>query len=235
MYILVLCILIVCCVAVIILMPKFTNKNITNFFFFIITYISYLSLALIIYLDVGFNDWNFQNVLPTANVSPFMFFIMPIYFILPKKLKQYFLLLISLLSVGMFLSPCVNCIYFHSISYAFHIHFVLDYIAHFSLFLWGIYIIKSHQVELNIKNTFVSAFCIISVATIMLILNVIFDTTFFGLSLNGKHTIYNQILVSNSYLSALIYFIGLIVVLLLGYTFQFIINKFSRRKNITKK
>jgi len=235
MYIFVLCFLIIFCVAVIILLPKFTNKKITNFCFFIITYISYFSLALIVYLDVGFNDWNFQNLLPTANVSPFMFFITPIYFILPQKLKQFYLLLISLLSVGMFLSPCVNCIYFQSISYAFHLHFVLDYIAHFSLFVWGIYIVKSRQVKLNRKNAFVSAFCIISVAITMLILNVIFDTAFFGLSLNGKHTIYNQTLVSNSYLSALIYFTGLIIVLLLGYTLQFLINKFSDRKDTTKK
>lgn len=231
MYILILCILIACCIAIIALMPKFKNKKITNIFFFIITYISYLSHALVIYLDVGFNDWNFQNVLPTANVSPFMFFITPIYFIFPKKFKQYFLLLISLLSVGMFLSPCVNCIYFHSISYAFHIHFVFDYIAHFSLFLWGIYIVKSQQVELNRKNTFVSALCIISVAITMMILNIIFNTAFFGLSLNGKHTIYNQILVSNSYLSALIYFTGLIVVLLLGVVLQLTVNIFNNKKH----
>ena len=231
MYILALCILIVCSIVVIALMPKFTNKKITNFFFFIITYISYLSLALIVYLDVGFDDWNFQNVLPTANVSPFMFFIIPIYFILPTKLKEYFLLLIALLSVGMFLSPCVNCIHFESISYAFHFHFILDYIAHFSLFLWGIYVIKSQQVRLNIKNALVSTSCIVGVAIIMLILNVIFDTAFFGLSLTGKHTIYNQVLVSNSYLSALIYFTGLIIVLILGYVFQLTMNKLGNKKH----
>ena len=50
----------------------------------------------------------------------------------------------------------------------------------------------------------------------MLLLNVAFDTAFFGLSLNGKHNIYNMVLVSNSYLSACIYFLGVGVVLLLG-------------------
>lgn len=234
MYILVLCVLIACSIAVIALMHKFTNRKIANFIFFIIVYICYLSLALIIYIDVGFNDWNFQNVLPSANVSPFMFFIMPIYFLLPSKLKQYFLLLISLLSVGMFLSPCINCIYFDSISYAFHIHFVLDYIAHFALFLWGVYIIKSKQVELNATNALISALYIICVAIVMMIINVIFDTSFFGLSLNGKHTIYNQVLVSNSYLSALIYFVGLIAVLILGFGFQSLIKKINDRKNATK-
>lgn len=233
MYIFALCVLILICIVVIVLMPKFKNQNITNLIFFVTTYTCYLSLALIIYLDVGFDDWNFQNVLPTANVSPFMFFIIPIYFILPKKTKKYFLLLISLLSVGMFLSPCINCFYFYSISYAFHIHFVLDYIAHFSLFLWGIYIIKSQQVELNIKDSLISSFCIISVAIAMMIINVIFDTSFFGLSLNGKHSIYNQVLVSNSYLSALIYFTGLIMVLLLGFILQLLVSR-TNNKNFLR-
>ena len=235
MYILILCVLIVCSATILFLMPKFTNKKITNFIFFIITYLSYISLACIVYADVGFNDWNFQNVLPTANISPFMFFITPIYFILPKKAKQHFLLLISLLCVGMFISPCLSCIYFHSISYNFHFHFILDYIAHFSLFLWGIYIIRSQQIEINIKNTLVSAFCIISVAIIMLILNVIFDASFFGLSLNGKHSIYNQVLVSNSYLSALIYFAGLDIVLLLGHIFTRAVNKLSKKISLNCK
>lgn len=229
MYIVTLCILIILCIVVIILMPEFKNSKITNLFFIIITYICYISLALIIYLDVGFYDWNFQNVLPTANVSPFMFFILPIYFILPKTPKKYYLLLISLLSVGMFLSPFINCIYFHSISYTFHPHFLLDYIAHLSLFLWGIYIIKSQQVELNIKNTLISSSIIISVALTMMIINVIFDTSFFGLSLYGKHNIYNQVIVSNSYLSALIYFAGLIVVLLLGFSLQLLVNKINKK------
>ena len=59
-------------------------------------------------------------------------------------------------------------------------------------------------------------FLIYGVAVVMLILNVIFDKAFFGLSLNGRHNIYNMVLVDNSYLSALIYFVGLGAVLALG-------------------
>ena len=51
----------------------------------------------------------------------------------------------------------------------------------------------------------------------MLVLNVAFDKAFFGLSLNGKHNIYNVVLTDSSYLSAALYFIGLCGVLLMGY------------------
>ena len=74
--------------------------------------------------------------------------------------------------------------------------------------------------ELKVKQSLISGSLIVGVAVIMMILSVIFDTAFFGLSLNGKHNIYNMQIVSNSYLSALIYFSGLVFALCLGYFFQ---------------
>lgn len=59
----------------------------------------------------------------------------------------------------------------------------------------------------------------------MLIVNSIFTTSFFGLTFNDNYNIYNMVLVNNAYISALIYLIGLIMVLILGYLFQKIINK----------
>ena len=56
-------------------------------------------------------------------------------------------------------------------------------------------------------------------------LYVIFDNAFFGLSLFGKHNIYNMVIVDNSYLSALLYFIGLIGVTLLGYGFNMLLSR----------
>ena len=65
---------------------------------------------------------------------------------------------------------------------------------------------------------------ILFVAIVMMVLNVIFDKSFFGLSLNGKHNIYNCVLVQNSYLSAAIYFTGLVGVLMLGYFYHKLLN-----------
>ena len=224
-YIVSLVILILFYILVLFLMPKFKNIALTNLLFCLIPFVLYVIVVIIVYSSVGFDDWNFHNVLPTANVSPFMFFIMPLCLILPKKLRQYLYTLVALLFVGMFVSPCVNSIYFASISYKFHFHFLLDYVAHFMLSLWGIYLVRTNQVNLSRKNCIVGGLIIVIVALIMLLLNVIFDTAFFGLSLNGKHNIYNQVLVSNSYLSAIIYFVGLLGVLIIGYLLQCIISR----------
>ena len=54
----------------------------------------------------------------------------------------------------------------------------------------------------------------------MLIMNLIFDTSFFGLSLNGKHNIYNVVLVDSSFVSALLYYLGLLMIIILGYIYS---------------
>lgn len=187
-----------------------------NFFFLAVVLGCYLTIGVIVYSDVGFYDWNFQNLMPVANVSPFMFATAPLFLLAPKRVRGYGFLLISLLSVGMFLSGVFGCVYNAVIHYKFHFHFLLDYIAHFALSLFGIYLIRTGQARFTRRGFFVSSAMIFGVALVMLLLNLIFDTSFFGLSLNGKHNIYNVVLVGNSYLSALIYFIGLMAVLLLG-------------------
>ena len=227
MYILAFCILLAAYVFVIFLMKYMKNVKLWNAVFALGIFFLYLSYVQIIYRQVGASDWNFQNTLPVANISPFSFSITPIILLLPRKIKKYGLLLVSLLFVGMFLSTTLNCVYNTVINYKFHLHFTMDYISHFALSLWGIYIVKSGQVKLNKKDCLISSAVLLSVVTGMLIVNVIFDTAFFGLSLNGKHNIYNNVIVSNSYLSALIYYTGVIAVLFSGYFFQ---KKFNQPK-----
>ena len=188
-------------------------------------YLMYLSLVYVVYSDVGFYDWNFQNTLPMANVSPFMFSVMPLTWILPKGAKKYLYLLISLLSVGMLFSAISSSLYNAIIGYKFHWHFMLDYVAHLILSVWGIYLVKSGQVTLCKRDCLISGSLIVGVAFVMMMLNVALDTAFFGLSLSGKHNIYNNVIVDSSALSALIYFVGLVVVLLLGYGFNKILSK----------
>lgn len=226
-YIICLCAFILAYAAVIYLMKYMRSVKLTNLIFVGLVFIPYVMLSLTVFLDVGFYDWNYQNTLPVANVSPFMFTAVLLVLVLPKAVKKHFLLLISLLSVGMFLSSALGCIYNAVINYKFHIHFTYDYVSHFALSLLGIYAVRTKQVTLNIKNALISSSMIFGAAGVMLVLNVFFDTAFFGLSLNGKHNIYNNVLVDNSYVSALLYFLGLGLVLLLGYAYS---NIFAKKR-----
>lgn len=190
-----------------------------NLAFFLIIYVSYVAYVLWDLILVGPKSIYFYGVLLTANVSPFMFSILPLIYFSRGRLKRHLCLLVSLLSIGMLLSPVLNAITYAVCKYPFMPLPILDYVAHLSLSLWGIYLVKSGEVKPNRRDSIISASIIIGVALIMLLLNLVLDTSFFGLSLRGKHNIYGNVLVESSILSALIYFSGLTAVLLLGYAF----------------
>ena len=201
-------------------MKYMKSTKLWNTIFTVSIFAFYLFVVLKVYSSVGFNDWNFKNTLPVANVSPFMFTLTVVLHLFPLKIKKHIYLLISLLSVGMLLSALLGCVYNASINYRFHLHFLSDYMAHVMISLWGVYLVRSKQVAPTIKNTLISGSIIIGVAIVMMILNVAFDTSFFGLSLNGKHNIYNNVLTDNSYLSAILYFFGLAAVLTMGFFYS---------------
>ena len=224
-YIISLVILVTLYVLMLCLQRKFKHTKLVNAIYCVSIFVLYVIAVINVYKRDGAQDWNFKNTLPYANVSPFMFCSMPLYFVLPKKVRKYYLTLISLLCVGMFLSPVFNLLRNAYIHYKFHFHFLLDYIAHFMLSLWGLYLVSSKQVELKKRDVLIGGSIIVMVVIIMLVLNIIFDTAFFGLSLNGKHNIYNVVLVNDSYLSALIYFAGLITVLITSFLLQYVLNK----------
>lgn len=224
-YLFTLFILLTIYILLILLMKKMKNIKLFNAIFIVFIFITYLTHSLIIGFKAGFNDWNYKNTLPVANVSPFMFSTLPILLILPDKIKKHCYLLISLLTIGMLLSAVFNCVYNFIINYKFHPHFVLDYIAHIALSLFGIYLIKTKQVKITTYNCLISCLIIFSVSLTMLVLNVVFDTSFFGLSLNGKHNIYNIVISNNSYISALVYFLGLGFVLFLGFLYSLLFYK----------
>ncbi len=217
-YILSLIILLVAFGIAIFFITKLPAKKYVNAVFVASVTLPYVYCVLHILKTTSVTDWNFLNTLPTANVSPFIFCILPLCLILPRK--TYLLTLISLLSVGMFVAGTITCLFNFIRNYNFYLHFVIDTFSHYALSLFGIYLVKSKQVKLTTKNCLISGGIIFSVATIMLILNLIFDTAFFGLSLNGKHNIYNVVICKSSSLSALLYYVGLAGVLTIGYTAQ---------------
>ena len=69
-------------------------KAIVNLTLVMMIFASYFYIVRYMYYDVGVNDWNFKNTLPTANVSPFMFNITLVVWILPKAIRKYFMTLI---------------------------------------------------------------------------------------------------------------------------------------------
>ena len=196
------------------------NQKWLNVFFPILVFLPYLYGVIYMYIDVGVQDWNFLNTLPTANVSPFMYCLTLLTIVMPRKGKEYVYTLIALLSLGVFCAGMLSCVSNALRDYAFHWTIVLDAFAHVVLSLFGVYLVKSGQASIAIKHSVLSGLLIVGVAVVMLVLNLIFHTSFFGLNLYGNHNIYNMVLFANGYVSAVMYFVGLCAVLAIGYVYQ---------------
>ena len=219
-YVLTIAILLIAYVSVILLMGRIKNTRIANLVFFAGVFGCYVIYTLQVLFLSGYNSIYFHGVIATANISPFMFSIMPIIYFSRGKLRKHLFILISLLSVGMLLSPTLNALTYAVKGYPFTFYAAWDYIAHLLLSLWGIYIVRSRQVKINVRDAILSALIIIGVAIFMLLMNLIHGTSFFGLALDGNHNIYHNVIVDNSYISALIYFTGLIAVLIAGFFYS---------------
>ena len=199
-------------------------KNVVNILFVIAIFASYFYVVRYMYYDVGPEDWNFKNTLPTANVSPFMFCLTPIILVMPKVVRKYCMTLVVLLSLGMVVAGLGGALGFVARNYKFHWHITMDCLAHVLISLWGVYLLKSGQVELTPKKALRGGAIIVSVALIMLILNLIYHKAFFGLSPYGEHNIYNTRFFENGVISIIVYFLGLGFVLCAGYFYQKVLN-----------
>lgn len=209
-----------------IIMLKYIDKNrIINILVPVIIFVLYIYCLIKIYIKSGINDWNFTNALPTANISPFMYCACLIIAILPFKINKYGNTLISFLSLGMVIAGAFNLVFNASRNYNFYLHFVVDSFIHMLLSWYGLYLFKTKQVVNKLNEQIISSLLIIGVAVVMLIINTIFKTNFFGLSMYGNHNIYNIVICESSIISALLYFLGLIIVMFSGWIFQNIINK----------
>ncbi len=100
LYLISLIILIPLYIVSIFFIDKLKKTKIVNIAFILVIYSLYLFVVIRMLTNVGVKDWNFQNTLPTANVSPFMFNIVFISLFLPKKVKKVIYTLVCLLSFG---------------------------------------------------------------------------------------------------------------------------------------
>jgi len=195
-------------------------KKITDIDFPALIFILYFIEIVLLLVDVEFKDWSYLTLLPFGNIGPLMFFIVPFIFLLPKKARGYAFTLIALLSPAMLLYGLIHGIMLVVAGTKFFAAYVLDTFCHILFSLYGVYLVRSKQADLDIKKSLISGAVILGVAVLMLILNAIFRTSFFGLSVYGDHIIYNIIFLDSAVLSTFVYFFIVAGILLIGYFFQ---------------
>jgi len=183
-------------------------------------FILYFIEIVLLLVDVKIEDWSYLTLLPLGNVGPFMFFTLPFYFLLPKKVRKYVLTLVALLSPAMLLYGIMRGVTLVVAGTKAYASYVLDIICHVVFAVYGVYLVRSEQVDIDIKRSLIAGAILFGVSILMLILNAIFRTSFFGLSVYGEHNLYNIIYIKSAVLSIFVFFIAFAALLTIGYFFQ---------------
>lgn len=172
------------------------------------------------------NMKHLYGVIPFGNYSPLIFTVCTIMVFLPEKWCRWFDYFMGIMWLPMLVASLHNSISFTWSQGPFvYTCMIFDCISHGLIGLYGFYLLYNKAVVYDKKKMIILLSAIMLVPVIMLILNVVFDTSFFGLNLNGKHNIYNVVISNNSYVSAAIYFVGLAALLAVSTAASLIIQR----------
>lgn len=185
----------------------------------------YVAIIIYQYKHCGPDDWNFKNTLPLANMSPLMFTLSLVALLPIKKIKNVIHPLYCLLYVGMVGSALASCIFFAVNASHCNFYVAMNSVSHVAIALYAIYLLVTKQVVFDKKTLIRSISVIYGIVVIVIVLNLIFKTDFFGLTFTEKYNIYGTQIIKNPYLSAVVYFVCLNIVIFSSYFLSKLIDK----------
>ena len=216
-----------CVWLIIMLLVKVKNTKIVNISFVILNCVYFWVLNIIYFAEAR----NFKFLM-FDNISPFTFTFMPFLFVFRKNVKEAFLAAISFLSVGMFIAMLVTPQQAYLFSYKNEagLDFLFDALCHLNCSLFGLYLIASGQVKINIRNLVKSTIFMYFVITFGVIMNYIFHTNYFGMCPYGGYSIYFIDIFEEYWATLSAYYVGVFLVLSLGYFSNALLNKIADNK-----
>lgn len=193
------------------------NVKIGNFIFIILDIICFAALNIYYY-----NHGGLERFMTLDNISPMMFTFMPLSYFMSEKVRKCYFSAASLLSFGMFIAMLVNpnFAYLFNFKQLASLDYMFDSLGHLVFAVFGVYLVITKQVTVNIKTLKNAAIWLYSVVTFGVLLNFIFHTNFFGMCPYGGYSIY-MFDIFGSYPATLIsYYLGIFVVLMIGSQFN---------------
>ena len=200
------------------------KKSYVNISFVLLNILFFLALN--VYYYKTRDNFSFMTF---DNISPFTFTFMPAIFILGKKTKNGFLSAIAFLSVGMFGAMLITPQHAYLFSFATKAGFdyLFDALCHLNCSLFGIYLVASGQIKLTYKNLVSSTIFMYSVITFGVIMNYLFHTSNFGMNPYGGFSIYMIDIFEEFWATLLAYYVGVFLVLSIGFGFNYLANKLN--------
>ena len=213
-------------ILVIFLNKRKANKTLVNL---ILSGIALFFYILMILFDGVYHKWDLEmilDVIPLSRMSPFIFATVFFINFVPQGVRKYYHTILStfflaMASVGMFSSLADGLM--NDINY-FVVWMYFDSFSHLAIALLGLWLVLSGQVTFERKTLFKCLGILYVFLFLLIIVNLIFKTNFFGFSVYGDHNIYN--IVINPWLASFAaYFAGLTVIVVADWLLMKAISK----------
>ncbi len=159
-----------------------------------------------------------QSFLTFDNISPFIFTLIPLTYLLRERIREYAFSAIAFLHFGMLCAVLVSPeqAYLFSFLEEANLLYTAEALCHMLAALFGIYLIITKQVRADFKSWRRSVLFMYTVISYGVLLNLIFHKSFFGMDPYGGYSIYFLDIFGNFWITLLAYYLGVLVVLTVG-------------------
>lgn len=176
------------------------------------------------------------------NISPFIFTLIPLTYLLKGKVKDYAFCAIAFLHFGMLCATLVSpeqAYLFNFLEQA-NMLYTAEALCHMLAALFGIYLVLTRQVKPTFASWVKSIIFMYAVITFGVLMNLIFHRSYFGMNPYGRYAIYFLDIFGNFWTTLLAYYLGVLVVLTFGMQTSFALmylltpHRKRRRKKAAK-
>ena len=202
------------------------NTKIFNVIFVIMDLIFYFVWNLGMYEHGWLND-GFETL---GNISPMIFTVIPLTLFMSEKTKQFAYSAIAFLWVGMFIALFISPEYVYIYDYRREasVLYTGEALCHMLASLFGIYLILTKQVKLNMQSWLRSIAFMYAVIFFGIFLNYFFHKRNFGMDPYGNYSIYFLDIFGTFETTLIAYLLGVLTVLTLGLEFGYLLDRITR-------
>lgn len=195
-------------------LAKKPSKTIENGFLILISALYFLDIIASIPYCEG---ENLNNLTPLSNISPLMFALSFVCLFLNDKMRTKIFEIMVIFNFVMIIASLFYPIYGMITAINYFDFSLLDSLNHVAYFLFVYYLLKSGKIATYMPSFWKSVGYVYSIIAFAVILNIVFETSFFGLCFNENYRIYSFKIIPNMFANNALYLVGLFLVMLIGY------------------
>lgn len=186
----------------------------------------------VIHISYQLTQWGINyafSCLPIGNISPLTFTLLFVSIFLPKKMRDVcdgFVLCVSLV---MPIATILTCVISIINSYPYHFSAIFDVLTHLMVCGLSIYLYHTKQIKIKREALIKSYVFIYSVVAILVIFNIIFKVSFFGLGFHDNWNIYDLKLFNNAFINLFMYCLGLAIIMLAVFMIYWFREKLNKK------